>query len=105
MDIELLHKNPVIVDPVLKDDALHLVFDVVQARAYRFFVAGHSDKSLEAVKVPLLIISLSNTDKGIEVNGKFFHKKGDFIFIQSQQVHHYINHDDKSIELAVIEIK
>ena len=105
MDIELLHKNPVIVEPTLNDEGLQLVFDVPQARAYRFTVSTRSNKILNAVKVSLLIVCLSDTESGIEVNGKTFHKKGDFIFLQPQQVHHYINHDDKSIELAVIEIK
>jgi len=105
MDIELLNKNPVIVSATLADDSLHLVFDVVQARAYRFMVSPLSNKSLGAVKVPLLIICLSNTETGIEVNGKTFYKKGDFIFIQPQQVHHYKNHEGQSVELAVIEIK
>ena len=105
MDIELLRIKPEVVEPTLKDEALQLVFDVAQARAYRFYVSTRSDKTLSAVKVPLLIVCLSDTEPGIEVNGKTFHKKGDFIFIQPQQVHHYINHDEKSIELAVIEIK
>ena len=105
MDIELLHKNPVIVAPTLKDEALQLVFDVVQSRAYRFILAAHSDKSLLPVKVPLLIICLSDSESGIEVNGKTFRKKGDYLFIEPLQIHRYKNGDDKSTELAVIEIK
>ena len=105
MDIELLHKNPTIIEPTLKDDALQFVFDVAYARAYRFMVDTRSNKTLHAVKSALLIVCLSDTEAGIEVNGKTLYKKGDFNFIQPQQLHHYINHDEKNIELAVIEIK
>ena len=105
VDIELLHNNPLKVDAGLRDDSLALVFDEAQVRAYRFTLAAQSQKNLQEAKVPILIVGLSDTAPGTEVNGKAFNKKGDFLFLPAGKIHSYKNLSNASIQFAVMELK
>jgi hypothetical protein len=83
MDIELINKNYIAIDPPLQQAGFTLLFDEKPVRGYRANPAPSVKISLPARKADILIVRLSDSADPVQINEKSFNKKGDWLYIKS----------------------
>ncbi|MFL5788322.1 MAG: hypothetical protein ACJ748_09730, partial [Flavisolibacter sp.] len=100
MDIELLHKDPVEVDPLLPDTSLELLFNQKLANGYLLVLNENKQREITKRKTPLLLIVLDNTYGHLSVNGRKLNK-GDFIFFEENSDIKIVNYGAHPIRFGL----
>ena len=105
MDIELTNKNYITLDSPIRQQAFTFLFEEKPVRAYRLSMSTIVIFSLPARKGDILMIRLTDSKNDVQANGKYFHKKGDFIYIPSGKPVEIKNGDNGKDEFAFFELK
>jgi hypothetical protein len=107
MDIELLNRDNIKMDPPSKDSTL--LFDEKPVRGYRINLKANMNIQLKGNEEPILVVNLGEISPGnngrLKVNGKIFSKKGDFTFIPANNLQEFFNQQNAPAELAVFDLK
>jgi redox-sensitive bicupin YhaK (pirin superfamily) len=105
MDIELTNKSYITIDPPIQQEAFTFLFEEKPVRGYRVKLGPAMKISLPVRKADILLVQLTGSVNNITVNEKFFHKKGDFIYIPSGNKIHFNNAGTDKSEFAFFELK
>jgi hypothetical protein len=105
MDIELLNKNYVTIDPPIQQESFTFLFDEKPLRAYRLNLRSAAKISVMASKADILMILLTDSVESIYVNEKPFHKKGNYQYIPSGTSFEIKNAAMGKAEFAFFELK
>lgn len=105
MDIELVNKNYITIDPPLKNGAFTLLFEEKPVRAYRLILRPAERISLQPRKADMLVVRLSEIAGSVRINEKSFMVKGDYLFIPSGKSVEIKNAGSVPDEFAFFELK
>jgi hypothetical protein len=105
MDIELLNKNYVTIDPPIQQESFTFLFDEKPVRAYRLNLRSAAKISIKVSRADILMILLTDSVESIYVNEKSFHKKGDYLYIPSGTSFEIKNAALGKAEFAFFELK
>jgi hypothetical protein len=105
MDIELTNKNFIVIDSPIRQPAFTLLFDEKPVRAYRLSMVNIIKLTVPVRKADLLVIRLTDSKYAIQLNGKTFRKKGDYIYIHSGKSFEILNGGDGKDEFGFFELK
>ena len=105
MDIELTNKNYIAIDSPIQQQAFHFLFEEKPVRLYRLIMIPASGIYLPERKADILIIQLTDRDDSVQVKGKTFHKKGDFLYLSSGTPMMMENKGKGNAEFAFFELK
>ncbi len=105
MDIELTNKNYITIDGPIKQAPFTFLFDEKPVRAYRLDLQPAANISILPDRADILIIQLTDSDGSIHVNEKEFHKKGDFLYINSGVKLEIKNSGNEKTTFAFFELK
>jgi hypothetical protein len=83
MDIELTNKNYISIDSPIHQQPFTFLFEEKPVRGYRLSMSSVVIISLPARKADVLVIRISDSKFDVQINEKYLHKKGDFIYIPS----------------------
>ena len=105
MDIELVNKNYITIDPPIQQESFTFLFNEKPVRAYRLNLRSAAKISVKASKADILMILLTDTVESIYVNDKPFHKKGNYLYIPSGTSFEIKNAAMGKAEFAFFELK
>jgi hypothetical protein len=105
MDVELVNDRFQQAGKPISDSAFKLLFDEKPVRAYQLTLYPSQKISLEKRKLPLLLVSLSDSLSSVSINRKAFSKKSDFIFVKAGDSISFSNQGNIAARFAVLELK
>jgi hypothetical protein len=115
MDIELVNRNYITIDPPIRQDGFIFLFDEKPVRAYRLKLAPGQKVSLPQRKADILIIRLTDSSGPVLINatvyrerntnGSLLGKKGDFAYFHSGSVVEMKTEGTGNTEFAFFELK
>jgi len=105
IDMELVNKNPKVIEGPMKNAALNMQFDEKPVRCYRLTLPANATIRLPRRKAAIMLVGLFNTTKDVQVNGKAFVKKGDYLFVGAGSEIGLINKDAVDQPFALFELK
>ena len=105
MDIELVNKNYLTIDPPIQLKYFTFLFEEKPVRASRLNLPAGANFSLAARKADILMILLTDSARSTDVNKTAFYKKGDFLYLSSGTTLLFKNGSQANAAFAFFEIK
>jgi len=105
MDVELTNKKYITIDGPIKQKPFTFLFDEKPVRCYRLDLQPASNISALPDKADILMILLTDSVESVRVNEKDFHKKGDYLYISSDNPLRLQNEGQGNATFAFFELK
>lgn len=103
MDVEILNKEPHTVLDTLTPP-FQLLFNEKPVIGYRLDLAGKGNLSFQKTTA-MLVVSVTDMPRGVMVNNKLMSKKGDYLFIPSNEKVLFKNNNENIFSFAVLQFK
>lgn len=104
MDVEILNKQPLTLKKPSLEKAFELLYDEPPVRVYHLTLEAGKEIKIKA-PAPFLVVGLDEASSLVQVNKKTFGKKGDYLFIASNETLQFNNEGKQLYSFAVLEFK
>ena len=105
MDVELLNNAYKEIDSPLQEKSIQMLFNEKPVRGYSCLLDANLTLNLNERQCPILVVGINDLNGKVNINGKSFKQKGDFIFIPQDSKSVFTNNGNTTAELAIFELK